>query len=257
MIFYFTGTGNSLYAAKCISKKLNDRLISIAQCMKDKKYTFECDKNENIGFVYPVYGWRPPKIVLDFIKKMIIKNKPNKYVYSVFTYGGTEEATAEVMAAALKRKNITLSGSYKILMPTNNILISKNIITNEENTRRINDEEKECSIISKNIINKTQNYSKKHLSLIKSHLIGGCLFKLWPKVIKFYVQDSCRGCGLCIKSCPKGALKKENDKIVRDSSKCLMCMKCINCCPSEAIQFGEKTVSKKRYKHPQYKMTEI
>ncbi|MEL7656540.1 MAG: hypothetical protein AAGU75_11605 [Bacillota bacterium] len=36
MIFYFTGTGNSLYAAKSISEEQGDRLISIAKEMEQK-----------------------------------------------------------------------------------------------------------------------------------------------------------------------------------------------------------------------------
>lgn len=256
MVFYFTGTGNSLFAAKCISSGLNEKLISIADCMKNKNYVFECSEGENIGFVYPVHGWRPPKFVLDFIRNLQIKNAHDKYVYSVFTYAGRSEATAEVLASALKKKNLILKGNYKVLMP-GNMPGSKNKISQKENERRICDEEKECNVILENILNKNNNYIKKRHSFIRSYIIGDYAYRLYPQSIKFIVDNKCTSCGLCVKSCPNLALKRENNKIIRDASKCLMCMKCINCCPNEAIQFGEETIGKKRYKHPKYKMLEI
>lgn len=48
MIFYFTGTGNSLWVAKALSEALGETLISIAD---------ELHKKE-VGLVYPV---RPTK----------------------------------------------------------------------------------------------------------------------------------------------------------------------------------------------------
>ncbi len=256
MIFYFTGTGNSLFAAKCISSKLNERLVSIAECMRDKNFIFQCDEDEKIGFVYPIHGWRPPKIVLDFIKKLVVKNGQNKYVYSIFTYAGRCEAASRVLASALKKRNLILNGSYKILMP-GNMPGANNKIPQEENERRINDEERECYTIAEDILNGKGNYVKGKYSLIRSHLIGNYAYRLFPQSIKFTVNNKCKDCRLCIKSCPGLALKKEDNKIVRDASKCLMCMKCINCCPNEAIEFGKETIGKKRYKHPKYKMLEM
>ena len=48
MIFYFTGTGNSLYAAK----QLDPELISIPQAIHRDRLIFEAD---SIGIVCPVY----------------------------------------------------------------------------------------------------------------------------------------------------------------------------------------------------------
>ncbi|MDR2588945.1 MAG: hypothetical protein LBC67_05905, partial [Spirochaetales bacterium] len=47
-IFYFTATGNSLYAAKTLGGKL----YSIPQLLKEGQFEFADD---SIGFVFPVY----------------------------------------------------------------------------------------------------------------------------------------------------------------------------------------------------------
>ena len=69
MIFYFSGTGNSLYAAKSIAEYNGEKLISIASIMKSKDgcYEYNLTKDEVIGFVFPIYAWAPPKMVISFI----------------------------------------------------------------------------------------------------------------------------------------------------------------------------------------------
>ena len=61
-IFYFTGTGNSLAAAK----RLKGELISIPQVMKTGSFVFE---DEEIGVIFPLYCLNPPKMVRTFLSK--------------------------------------------------------------------------------------------------------------------------------------------------------------------------------------------
>ena len=62
MVFYFTGTGNSLY----IAKQIEEEPISIPQVIKKDKLDFSDD---SIGIVCPVYGHEVPPMVKDFMKK--------------------------------------------------------------------------------------------------------------------------------------------------------------------------------------------
>lgn len=68
IIFYFTGTGNSLYIARQLAGE-NAELLSIPQMVK-RKYEFEADE---IGIVYPIYGHMPPYMVRQFIQKAKLK----------------------------------------------------------------------------------------------------------------------------------------------------------------------------------------
>ena len=57
-----------------------------------------------------------------------------------------------------------------------------------------------------------------------------CLFCHNPETIHL-----CRGCGLCVESCPAGALSRDGEgQIVWDSGKCLQCDTCIRLCPHDA-----------------------
>lgn len=62
MVFYFTATGNSLYAAR----QFSDSPVSIPQIMRGKRRQFADD---TIGIVCPVYAGEPPKMVLQFLYK--------------------------------------------------------------------------------------------------------------------------------------------------------------------------------------------
>ncbi len=62
MIFYFTGTGNSLYAAR----QLSENPISIPKAIHQESLTFTGDQ---IGIVTPVYGHEVPSMVKEFLKK--------------------------------------------------------------------------------------------------------------------------------------------------------------------------------------------
>ena len=57
MIFYFSGTGNSLYAARKVAEEQEEKVISIASEYKNEdsvlEYLFKED--ELLGFVFPIY----------------------------------------------------------------------------------------------------------------------------------------------------------------------------------------------------------
>ena len=58
MVFYFTGTGNSLY----IAKKLDAAPISIPQIIRRENLTFRA---EQIGIVCPIYGHEMPAYMIN------------------------------------------------------------------------------------------------------------------------------------------------------------------------------------------------
>ena len=77
MLFYFTGTGNSLYVAK----RLEHQPISIPQVMHREDLTFSDDR---IGIVAPIYGHEVPAMVQEFLEKATFQTP---YFYMILTYG--------------------------------------------------------------------------------------------------------------------------------------------------------------------------
>lgn len=56
--------------------------------------------------------------------------------------------------------------------------------------------------------------------------------KLYPEVI--WNSKKCIGCGKCIATCIKGAIKFNKEKLVTDKYLCMNCGECARVCPSEA-----------------------
>ena len=66
-IFYYTGTGNSLWVARTLAEALGDtELVSIADWGVEKK-TIDSDV---IGFVFPVHMWGVPGRIIKFINEI-------------------------------------------------------------------------------------------------------------------------------------------------------------------------------------------
>jgi flavodoxin len=70
MIFYFTATGNGKFIADKIAAVTGERVMDIADCMKNNRTSFTLDAAEALGFVAPVYYYGLPIIVVDFMRKL-------------------------------------------------------------------------------------------------------------------------------------------------------------------------------------------
>lgn len=48
-------------------------------------------------------------------------------------------------------------------------------------------------------------------------------------------KDLCAGCGLCVESCPRGAISVKSGQALIDQVKCNSCRFCLGICPQGAI----------------------
>jgi len=252
MIFYFSGTGNSLYAAKNISEAQGEVLISIAKEMDKSEARIEhtLRKGELLGFVYPVYAWGPPQIVLDFIKRLKLKGAA-PYSFSLCTCGDEEGRTTHILQKALKKKGLQLDSSFTIQMPNNYILgfdvdpqdiVLSKLEMAEKKLRKIN------TIISKRESGISLTIPGKSPAL-KSALINPLFKHFAQNTKKFYTTDACTKCGLCEKVCPVHSITVK-DKPVWGTA-CTQCLACLHLCPVRAVQYGKGTLTKGRYVHPE------
>mgnify|MGYP000849557727 CR=1 FL=1 len=85
-IYYFSGTGNSLYVAKELQKRIPEaNLIPIVSLLnKDIIET----SGETVGFVFPIHGMTIPIPVKKFIKKLDLRS--TRYIFAIATRAGTQ-----------------------------------------------------------------------------------------------------------------------------------------------------------------------
>ena len=76
--------------------------------------------------------------------------------------------------------------------------------------------------------------------------VNPIFYKCFVKADAFTANDKCIGCGKCAKMCPLNNIELKNSKPVWGKN-CTHCMACICLCPTEAIEYGKKSVGKPRY----------
>ena len=114
VLYYFSGTGNSLQTARDIAAKLGDtQLVAIRKPFQER-YDVSADRT---GIVFPVYMWGLPIIVREFAERLVAA--PGKYVFAVTTYGGFPAGTLVMLSRILKSRGMKLSAGFGVGMPGN------------------------------------------------------------------------------------------------------------------------------------------
>lgn len=253
MIFYFSGTGNSLYAAKKIGEAIGEPWRNIAVLMKDGT-EIELSEQEAVGFVFPIYAWAPPKMVLDYAKKLDLAGH---YVFAVGTYGQNVGRFDRFFAQA----GISLNSAFALNMPNNYLMIWEKA-TQE---RCLAEAEKRLAQIGETI---TQRQDKIDIPCVlngrpasESQVAFAPAMNIqWSATLRdvsdFYVTEDCIGCGTCERVCNGSAIRLINGRLVWGET-CTKCLACLHLCPRQAIQFGPYTVGAGRYKNPNIPLGEM
>ena len=232
LIFYFTGTGNSLYVARQLAGE-NGEVLSIPQLVKNGEYEFEADE---IGIVYPIYGHMPPNMVREFIKKATLKAE---YKFAVLTYGNRKCSAVEIWDEVSKKAGKAFDYIATIVMVDNwlpnfdmneQIKIDKHI---PENLQKITADINERLHWHEPV---TEEERRQHQGFMAYTGLDPEVGFLVKSENSFAVTDTCVECGVCVDVCPRGNYELTANG-VRMSGDCEFCFACIQNCPQKAIKF--------------------
>ena len=243
-IYYFTGTGNSLQITRQLQEKLKDcQIESMAQEPPKKAVG---GPEESIGFIFPVYYWGLPRIVKRFIEKLDISK--GTYCFAVTNYGRWKVGTLGLLDDVLKEKGLKLSYGAGIKFPSNYI-----VNYDSKSHKKINEMLKKAQDKIEDI---AADLKIKKVSQVKRVFTGiskwgnSSIYRNIGKFDeKFKTTENCTSCGLCSDICPVLNITLEDQKPTWHHH-CERCMACIQWCPTEAIQYGQKTINRKRYHNP-------
>ncbi|MDR1302974.1 MAG: EFR1 family ferrodoxin [Treponema sp.] len=248
IVFYFSGTGNSLKVAKTLAKALgNCEIVSMAKAEKIS-LTKPCD---TVGFVYPVYYWGLPKTVVEFVKNTNFNNTA-AYYYSIATYGGIVGNAIRQLNELLNEHGITLNYGEKIRM-VGNYIIGYDIFVNIN--KCLKQADKKLFSIIVNIKNRKIKTIKKPYKIIERNY-KEAMQKISLLVKEYTVNENCVGCGICKEVCPAKNIEIINKRPVFKDN-CEQCVACIQWCPKKAINYKDKTQKRKRYVHPEVSYKEL
>ena len=268
MIFYFSGTGNTKWAASKLASATHEDLISIAPYMRadDSSHTlaepFILKENERLGFVFPVHGWRVPKLVREFIGKMKVQREESSpFTYCVCTAGDsiglTIENLNEVISQnpSLQALGITkVSSSYSLIMPESYVgLPFMDVDPKEKEIWKKSKSAQELAVICVEIFDRKEGVNrlvKGPIPWFFTKVVGGFFENVLITDKRFHVEkDKCVKCGICANVCPVGDIKGGHGEYPEwlHHKDCLTCFTCYHHCPHHAIKFGNQTQKKGQY----------
>ena len=269
MIFYFSGTGNSRWAAKLLGQCLNERIVSMNKTAETNTKVV-LTNDEVVGFVFPVQGWRVPRIVSDFMRTLEfhegdLQNKKGHYTFCLLTAGDTIGRTMERFARELKEvkseTTLELNAVESVIMPESYVgLPGMDVDKPEKELEKIKSAEK--AIVRFASIVKGRELSQDNFPLGWKDLergpipdffsgpVGGFFTRYLITDKPFKVdRKKCIRCGICAEVCPVEDIEggKGREPKWKHNGKCLTCFACYHHCPIHAIEYGNRTKHKGQY----------
>lgn len=252
LIYFYTGTGNSLWTARTLAAQLgNTEIIPMSGVSND----IVTDAG-NIGLVFPVHIWGLPRKVINFLDKLPAGNSKNYFALAV--NAGQVAATLLQLDKLLQARGISLSAGFDVVMP-NNYIPWGGPGPEEKQQERFHNARKKIERIAAVVKEKEQRPVEK--GPLWQNILFTAFYKISfnqvPKLDKkFSVDEKCNGCGICEKVCTVFNIEFEEKKPVWQH-RCEQCFACLQWCPQEAIQIGKKTVNYQRYRHPEVNLKDI
>jgi ferredoxin len=252
-LYYYTGTGNSLWVARMLAEELADSgTISISRISGSTAK----NPSDAVGIIFPVHIWGVPHPVIRLVNRL--GNDHSKYYFAVAVNAGQVAATLLQLKKLMRTSGLTLSSGFEIAMPSNYIPWGGPGPKDKQILRFTKAKEKIKAIAA--VVAGREQRPVERGPLWQNILftwLNRLAFPHVPSMDKsFWVDEKCNFCGVCKAVCPCGNIELEAGKPVW-SHRCEQCLACIQWCPPEAIQFGKKTPRYARYRHPEVRLADM
>lgn len=255
MIFYFSGTGNSRYVAQQLGELLKGDVRMITD---ETPGNFDIE-GESLGFVFPVYSWGVPPVMIDFIHSLPEtfweKIRGGKIpVWVVMTCGDEVAMAPEMMTKALAAHGVEPESIWSVTMPNNYVLLPGfDVDPKGVEKKKLKGAPARIKEIAEGISrhSHTIDVVRGSWPRLKTMVVYP-LFKKWgifPR--KWKSTPACVGCGICAASCPLKNIEMDNETgIPKWGPCCCSCLACYHSCPRHAVSYSTATTHKGQYHFP-------
>lgn len=244
MIFCFSGTGNSRYVAGRIAEALREPVVDLNARIKARDES-PVRTGRGVIVVTPTYAWRIPRIVDEWLSRVQLVGAER--IWFVMDCGDGIGGAAEYNRRLSERRGLEYMGTAQIVMPENYIAMFG--VPGAEEARKI---VKRAEPSIRDVLSRLQAgkpFAAPRGNLVDRFLSGPVnpvFYRFFVKAKAFRAGTGCVGCGRCAEKCPTNNIRIQNGRPVW-GGRCTHCMACIGYCPTEAIEYGRKSVGKPRY----------
>ena len=245
VMLYFSATGNSKYIAELFCVEMRAECRSI----EDKAdFNLLITSEEIVGFCYPIYGSRVPRLMREFVSAHMDLLKSKKLIIFCTQMAFSGDG-ARVLTDLFPRRQAKVIYAEHFLMPNNVCNLSIMPLAGEKTTRwYLSKSRKKMRKVCDNIKNgkvKKRGFSpgSRMLGLIQGVFLPGIERRAATKV---WIDGDCSKCHLCVSICPMDNFSGESGEI-KAKGNCMMCYRCLNKCPQKAITVSIRKKVKKQY----------
>ncbi|MBR1547452.1 MAG: EFR1 family ferrodoxin [Prevotella sp.] len=251
MIFYFSGTGNTKWVASILAETTGERLIDIADELREGNLAYTLPSNERLGLCFPTHGWQPPAIVRQFIRKATFKTQPNTYVWALTTCGDNMGEAMTILNKELATKGLNTDSVFSVIMPESYVCLPFMYTDNEERVHeKIGNARQQLKHIAEIVLKRQKGVAELERGAtprLYSYVIGAYFNRRMISDKKFCVDhDVCTRCGLCAKICPVDNISGTPPEWIHNG-RCTCCLACYHHCPVHAINYGNITRRREQY----------
>ena len=252
MILYFTGTGNTKWVAQQISEAIGEELLYIPDLIRAGQYQLELKEGETIGFCFPTHGWQPPRIVRDFISRIIFNCETiENYCWALTTCGDNIGETMAILDKDLAAIGLKTQAQFSVVMPESYVCLPFMYTDTEEKERAKISKAREVLPHIISVIRERKagvaELEKGGTPRLYSYVIGSYFNARMVHDKKFTVgADACIKCGKCAKVCPVDNIQG-TPPVWLHNGRCTSCLACYHYCPTHAINFGKITRKRGQY----------
>ena len=224
---YFSPTGSTKKVLNIIQEAigLTGEEIDVTD-IPTSQPAYHYDSQTLVVLGIPVYSGRVPKTALDRFEALKGNNTP---MVIVATYGNRDFDDA-----LLELKNVVKQKGFCVLGAA--AIVTEHSIVHSIGQGRPNVEDVQyIKTFANESIAKLQ--SIEDISQMEElYVKGDCNYRKYQTIpIVPHSNKNCRGCGVCARKCPSGAIPADAPhRTIKE--KCISCMRCIKVCPDNARQ---------------------
>jgi ferredoxin len=250
-IYYFTGTGNSLAAARTIAESLGDMsLVPISSTAGKGAQGLGVT-----GLVFPLQFCGLPEVVRRFAGRLDLDL--SEYTFAVVTRRGGPSRALCQLRDIFGAGGWVLDAGFLLNMPGNYTPLF-DVPSREKQAAILEAASGRLSGICAAIRSRATHTDRESML---ERMIGHEIYHMWIESIgsrdgRFHLTDGCTSCGVCAGVCPVGNITIEGGRPVWHG-RCQQCFACFHFCSEKVIQFGPKTVKRGRYHHPDTRPDDI
>ena len=240
MIAVFSGTGNSRYVADVLAERLGDDVM----VYPDRVSAGDGDR---VVWVFPVYSWGVPPVVMQWIKNSDIAGSN---AWAVMTCGDDAGNTADQWRRLMSGAGAKAYASFTVIMPNTYVLMKGFDVDSEAVAEaKLAAAPARVRQVAETIAAgafRGDDVCRGRFAAIKSGVIYPWFVRHAMSPRPFHATDACVGCGICARMCPLDNIVMENKRPAWGDN-CALCLRCYHICPHKAVAYGKATRGKSRY----------